>query len=72
LDLLLTKEWHVGELVPLQLYDYGGGLTTVPVPDPAGNGWLTSNQFAYECSFNLACSAPRHQLCVLGAATPTI
>jgi hypothetical protein len=72
LDMLLTKEWYIGELVPLQLYDFGGGNTVMPVPDPAGNGWLTSNQFAYEASFNLACSAPRHQLYVYNASEPTI
>lgn len=71
-DMLLTNEWYIGELVPLQLYDFGGGNTTMPVPDPSGNGWLTSNQFAYEISFNLACSAPRHQLYVYGASQPTI
>ncbi|HZU11108.1 MAG TPA: hypothetical protein VFA02_14480 [Pseudacidobacterium sp.] len=71
-DMLLTDDWYIGELVPLQLYDYGGGNTVMPVPDPAGNGWLTSNQFAYEISFNLACSAPRHQLYVYNAAVPTI
>lgn len=71
-DMLLTSEWYIGELVPLQLYDFGGGNTVMPVPDPNGNGWLTSTQFAYETSFNLACSAPRHQLYVYGASSPTI
>jgi hypothetical protein len=72
LDLMLTDEWHIGELVPLQLYDFGGGNTTMPVPDPSGNGWLTSNQFAYEISFNIADSAPRHGLYAYGASSPTI
>ncbi len=72
IDMLLTKDWYIGELVPLQLYDFGGGNTVMPVPDPSGNGWLTSNQFAYETSFNLACSAPRHQLYVTNASQPTI
>jgi hypothetical protein len=72
IDMLLTADWYIGELVPLQLYDFGGGNTVMPVPDPAGNGWLTSNQFAYEISFNLACSAPRHQLYVTNASVPTI
>lgn len=71
-DMLLTDEWYIGELVPLQSYDFGGGNTVMPVPDPSGNGWLTSNQFAYEVSFNLACSAPKHQLFVTGASQPTI
>ena len=73
IDLLLTEDWYIGELVPLQLYDYSGaGDTFVPVPDPDGNGWLTSNQFAYEASFNIACAAPRHQLYVYDIASPTI
>lgn len=72
IDMLLAPEWYIGELVPLQLYDFGGGNTVMPVPDPNGNGWLTSTQFAYETSFNLACSAPRHQLYVYGASSPTI
>lgn len=71
-DMLLTSEWYIGELVPLQLYDYAGGNTVMPVPDPAGNGWLTSTQFTYEISFNMACSAPKHQLYVYGASEPTI
>jgi hypothetical protein len=72
IDMMLTDDWYIGELIPLQLYDYGGGNTTMPVPDPAGNGWLTSNQFAYETSFNVGCSAPRHQLYTYGASQPTI
>ena len=72
LDLMLTNEWYIGELVPLQLYDYAGGNTVMPVPDPSGNGWLTSSQFTYEISFNIACSAPKHQLYVYGASQPTI
>lgn len=72
IDMLLTDEWSIGELIPLQLYDYGNGNTTMPTPDPAGNGWLTSNQFAYVTSFNMACSAPRHQLYVTNASQPTI
>jgi hypothetical protein len=72
IDMLLTDEWYLGELVPLQMYDFGGGNTTMPVPDPAGNGWLTSSQFAYEISFNMACSAPRHQIYVQNASQPVI
>lgn len=72
IDMLLTKEWYLPELAPLQLYDYAGGLTVVPIPDPNGNGWLTSMQFNYFTSFNLALSAPRHGLYVTGASVPTI
>ena len=73
IDMLLTSEWYIGELCPLQLYDFGGGNTVMPVPaGTATGGWLTATQFVYEASFNLACSAPRHQLYVYGASQPTI
>ena len=73
IDMLLTSEWYIGELCPLQLYDFGGGNTVMPVPaGTASGGWLTATQFVYEASFNLACSAPRHQLFVYGASQPTI
>jgi len=73
IDLLLTDNWYIGELIPLQLYDFGGGQTFISVPNNnSPGGWLTSNQFAYETSFNLADSAPRHGLYVYGASQPTI
>ena len=73
IDMLLTSEWYIGELCPLQLYDFGGGNTVMPVPaGTATGGWLTATQFVYEASFNLACSAPRHQLYVYGASQPSI
>jgi hypothetical protein len=72
IDLMVTKSWYLGEMVPVQMYDYGGGNTVVPVPDPDGNGWLTSNQFAYEVAFNVANSAPRWGQFTYGASVPTI
>jgi hypothetical protein len=73
IDMLLTAEWYLGELCPLQLYDYGGGNTVMPVPaGTSTGGWLTATQFTYEVSFNMACSAPRHQLYVYNASQPTI
>jgi hypothetical protein len=72
IDLLLTDNWFTGELLPLQLHNYGNGQTTVPVPDPAGHGWLTSSQFAYVTSFNFADSAPKQGLFAYGASIPNI
>lgn len=73
IDMLLSSDWYMGELVPLQLYDYGGGNTVMPVPaGTATGGWTTATQFTYEVAFGLGCSAPRHQLYVVSASTPTI
>lgn len=72
IDMMLTDEFYLAELVPLQLYDYGGGNTVMPTPSPTGNGWLTSTQFTYEAAFNMACSAPRHQAFIYNGAVPVI
>jgi len=73
-DLLLFDTWYMGELTPLELYDFGGGNTVVPVPDVGTtNGtYLMSHMFAYVCGFNLVNSAPKLGLYVQSAAVPTV
>ena len=73
-DLLLFDTWYMGEMIPLELYDFGGGLTVVPVPDVGTtNGtYLTSHMFAYNCAFQLANSAPKAGLYIQDAAIPTV
>jgi hypothetical protein len=75
MDLLVMDNWYIGELSPLELYDFGGGNVVAPVPDAAGgaNGsYLTSHMFAYNTCFNLANAAPRAGLFVQNAAVPTV
>ena len=71
---LLFDTWYMGEMIPLELYDFGGGLTVVPVPDVGTtNGtYLTSHMFAYNCAFQLANSAPKAGLYIQDAAVPTV
>ena len=50
MDLLIMENWYIGELSPLELYDFGGGNVVAPVPD-IGNGtsngsYLTAHMFA--------------------------
>jgi hypothetical protein len=71
IDMLITDQWSIGELIPLQLYDYGNGNTTMPTPG-TNSDWLTSNQFAYVTSFNMANSAPRYGAYVINASQPSI
>ena len=33
MDLLVLDNWYIGELSPLELYDFGGGNVVAPVPD---------------------------------------
>jgi hypothetical protein len=74
IDLLLMKNWYIGELIEVQLYDFGSGMTVVPVPDigTSGGTYKTSHMFAYECCFNIANSAPKGGLYVHGCAVPTV
>ena len=73
-DLLLFDTWYMGEMIPLELYDFGGGLTVVPVPDvgTTNSTYLTSHMFAYNCAFQLANSAPKAGLYIQDAAVPTV
>jgi hypothetical protein len=74
--VLATILWYIGELSPLELYDFGGGNVVAPVPD-IGNGtssgsYLTSHMFAYNTCFNLANAAPRAGLYIQNAAVGNI
>ncbi len=72
LDLFSPDTWYIGELLPLQLYDFGGGITVAPVPDLTNGGYLTSSMFAYVAAFNLVNSNPRAGVIVANAAVPQI
>ena len=76
MDLLVLDNWYIGELSPLELYDFGGGNVVAPVPDINGqsgtSSYLTSHMFAYNTCFNLANAAPRAGLYLQNAAVPTV
>lgn len=74
LDLFSYDTWYIGELLPLELYDFGGGQTVAPVPDigTSGGSYLLSSMFAYVCSLNLVNGNPKAGCYVQNAATPTI
>ena len=46
MDLLVLENWYIGELSPLELYDFGGGNVVAPVPDigTTGGSYLTSHK----------------------------
>ena len=72
LDLFTPDTWYLGELLPLELYDFGGGVTVAPVPDVVSGGYLTSSMFAYVSAFNLVNSNLRAALYIQNASQPTI
>lgn len=53
IDGFCPNTWYLGEMLPLQLYDFGGGVTVAPVPDIVNGGYLTSSIFYYVAALNL-------------------
>lgn len=79
IDGLVLDNWYIGELEPLELYDFGGGQVVAPVPDistasaASGNAtYLSSHMFSYVSCWNLVDSAPKSGVYVTGASQPTI
>jgi hypothetical protein len=70
LDGFCPSTWHMGEMVPLELYDFGGGVTSAPVPDISVGGYLTSTIFYYNCIFNIANGNVRAGCYITSAAQP--
>jgi hypothetical protein len=77
IDGLVLDNWYIGELEPLELYDFGGGQVVAPVPDipasPTGNNtYLSSHMFSYVTCFNLVDAAPKSGIYVSNCTIPTI
>jgi hypothetical protein len=76
MDGLVLDNWYIGELEPLELYDFGGGDVVAPVPDipasPSGqNTYLSSHMFCYVTCFNLVDAAPKSGIFVSNMTQPT-
>lgn len=72
IDAFVPSTWYLGEMLPLELYDFGGGVTVAPVPDIVNGGYLTSSIFYYVAALNLANSNMRAGCFVQNAAVPAI
>lgn len=72
-DLITPQTWYIFETSPLELYDFGGGSTVMPVPDIAGAGsYLTSYIMAYITAFNVCNSNMMAGAYIQNAAVPSI
>ena len=75
IDGLCLSTWGITELIEPSLYDFGNGVTSMPVVDTSSStagGYLTSNIFYYNAMLNLFNSNPRAGFFVTNAAIPTI
>jgi hypothetical protein len=72
IDGLCLGNWGIIETVEPSLYSFGNGVTTMPVPDPNGAGYLSSNIFYYNAGLNFFNSNMKAGVVILNAAVPTI
>ena len=72
IDGLCFPSWGIVEMVEPSLYPFGDGVTTMPVPDPNGQGYLSSSIFYYNAALNLFNSNMKAGVYVTNAAEPTI
>jgi hypothetical protein len=73
LDAVCPSEWGIIETVEPSLYDFGDGVTTMPIPDFVGQGsYLTSSIFFYNAFLNLFNSNLKSSCSISSAAVPNI
>ena len=73
LDAVCPECWGIAETVEPSLYDFGDGVTTMPIPDFAGQGsYLTSSIFFYNCFLNLYNSNMKAGVYISSAAVPSV
>lgn len=71
-DALCPDSWGIIETVEPSLYDFGDGITNMPVPDFAGQGsYLTSNIFFYNAFLNLFNSNFKAGVYISNASAPS-
>lgn len=73
LDAVCAETWGITETVEPSLYDFGDGVTTMPIPDFTGQGsYLTSSIFFYNAFLNLFNSNLKAGVYISNAAVPSV
>jgi len=72
IDGLTFATWGIAEMKEPSLYDFGNGVTTMPVVDTATGGYLTSSIFYYNAALNLFNSNMRSGVYVSSCGIPSI
>jgi hypothetical protein len=73
LDAVCPETWGIIETVEPSLYDFGDGVTTMPIPDFVGQGtYLTSSIFYYNAFLNLFNANSKAACYISSAAVPSV
>jgi len=72
-DAVCPETWGIVETVEPSLYDFGDGVTTMPIPDFVGQGsYLTSSIFFYNAFLNLFNTNMKAGVYFTNCAVPSI
>lgn len=73
MDAICPETWGIIETVEPSLYDFGDGVTTMPIPDFTGQGsFLTSSIFFYNAFLNLFNSNMKAGVYFSSCAVPSV
>lgn len=75
IDGVCPETWGIIETVEPSLYDFGDGVTTMPIPDFAtgvGGSYLTSSIFFYNCFLNLFNSNMKAGVYLSSCSVPSV
>lgn len=73
MDAICPETWGIIETVEPSLYDFGDGVTTMPIPDFTGQGsYLTSSIFFYNSFLNLFNSNMKAGVYFTNCAVPSV
>jgi hypothetical protein len=73
LDAICPETWGIIETVEPSLYDFGDGVTTMPIPDFIGQGtYLTSSIFYYNAFLNVFNANSKAAAYISSAAVPSV
>jgi hypothetical protein len=75
LDAVCPETWGIIETVEPSLYDFGDGVTTMPIPDNSqgtAGSYLTSSIFFYNAFLNLFSSNMKAGVYISNAAVPSV
>ena len=75
LDALCPETWGIVETVEPSLYDFGDGVTTMPIPDNSlgtSGSYLTSSIFFYNAFLNLYNANMKAGVYISSAAVPPV
>jgi len=72
MEAVSPETWGIIETVEPSLYDFGDGVTTMPIPDSGTGAYKTSSIFYYNAFLNLFASNLKSNVYISNLAVPSV